>query len=239
MEDSRNSEKTVTIPDKLTHFAAINLVCSWPRALTIEEYSDVLKQLIDTGFDINGNNGELLFEAFDKNDHDVIKVLFENGAKIHNGRKLYKTPDGDVRISVFDENVATDCEEVILDHILAEDCDSWDVIISAIKKNRSRLDILNNATAHNDNAYKKKFVELCLLTESFPVSRPEYLVMRKCHKGGMTHPEYQPFLDDLTKLSDDRDYWEKQAIALSKKLEICLTDITSIKQEISEILKSP
>lgn len=235
--ETNESENIITIPSKLTVQQAVCMIGAWPRFLLHDEYDRVLKQLIANGFDINGNDSALLFEAFDKNDHDIIHVLFANGAKIHNGRKLYKTEDGDQRISVFHEHVATDCEEVLLRHILSEDSESQEVIISAILQNRSRLDPLNKATTHNGCDYKKDFAALCVLAGVFPEERPEYFVMRECHEAGMTHPEYTVFSDELTDITDSRDYWKNRFTVVSAKLDSCLSDITSIKQEISNLLK--
>lgn len=185
-----NDTACVKVPVMLTISEAIDRLNTWPREFSIEDFESVLKNVVSAGVDIN-NDGLLclLFNAFMHTDYEALDVLFKNGAKINNGKKLYKTQDpyDGGFISVFHDSVSVNCEELLLDHILSEPKESQDIIFAAIKRKPNRLDLFSSVA--NTGAFAEKFARLCVLSENFPVSRPSYTVMQKCHQSGMTHPD--------------------------------------------------
>jgi len=231
------TQGVISLPNKVTIESARTILNTWPRFLTVPEYTDVLEQLIRSGwFDINNNCSSLLFDAFDNSDVDIIQVLFDHGAKVHNGDALYITLDGDDRaMCVFDKLVVLGCEEVLLQHILSEDKASQAVIFNEIQRKPSLLDTLNRATQSQTFEYKRKFAKLCVLSKTFPTSIPEHFVLRECHENGLTHRSYMTYVDDVEDLKSEilkltealaearaqRDHLQNQFQEAHSKLETC------------------
>jgi len=201
-----SSRTKITIPTASVSTETAEVILNtWPRFLTTEQYMDVLHQMISKAkFKINKDNSALLFKAFNNNDGDVIQVLFDHGAKIHDGKELYTTIDRKHRIlDVFNKRVSLLCEKVLLDHILKEDHASKSVIFAEIQRYPGNLHVLNRATPSYTDDYKKDFAQLCVLARTFPATPPELCVLHECHRYGMTHPTYASFIKDC---EEDEDF---------------------------------
>lgn len=122
-------------------------------------YEEILQKVLDTGYDINSNHGELLLtELYVKTPNaDIIKLLFSKGAKIISpGRSVYEISAlGHPFIGgrVYKPDVA----QQLYDHIMAMSDQDFEVIQVCFRGHHSRIDVFNELALDTDKAalYKR------------------------------------------------------------------------------------
>jgi len=112
------------------------------RTSDIVEYERILRDLIAAGYDINACNSALLFNAFNNNKVDVVRLLLECGAKLHDGTGLYSQHGR----TVFNNStvISKEAAVVLLEYILNLPADELATIRPHIvNTSTTRIDVFN------------------------------------------------------------------------------------------------
>ena len=121
-------------------------------------YESILKKVLDTGYDINSNKSELLLGilAMKVPNADILKLLFDNGAKVlSDNSDIYFPSAGHAFVGgrVYPPDIA----KLLYEHIMAMSDQDFDAIKACFRSHHSRLDVFNKLASDTDKAalYKR------------------------------------------------------------------------------------
>ena len=202
-----------TTQDTPVH-GAVTLLMNRDR-FTHDEYTQVLDDVLKTGYDINSNASELFITAIYQRDVARVKTLLARGASVasdkyvHNGIRLGHAFNGGW---VHCKDMA----DILLDHVLSNkhfdiikaflDIDSWD-----------RMDVFNNASSDTARA------ELYIRVRRLPKKRPNDEIMKLCESAGLTYVVKPTIIETL----------QRKVIELERTLEETKEDNERLRQDLA------
>jgi len=200
---------TVSITLQYSITNAIRLLHS--KLTSPTEYESILKEILQTGYDINSNQSELLLCALNATsvNADIVILLFSLGAQVASAHGVYISSAYSHAFNAC-RRYSHDIAKALFDHIMASP--HFDLIAAHLRDNRSRFDVFRDLASDDDKA------ALYVRIKQLPSSCSS-IVQAICAKSGLVYPPHPLTPDEeIAKLKEQLAAETSQTISLKEQL---------------------
>ena len=156
--------------------------------IPIEEYTRILRTLLESGYDINSYSGILLLAALANGRANIIRLLFAHGAMTANEHEVYMDINNEYGNAYSRGRIHTpETADLLLENTLKSPY--FYTVIKPFICYQQRLEIFNNAT---DNKQRAELYIRCL---KLPIEKANAEIQEMCARVGL---RYEPQTDPHT-----------------------------------------